>query len=84
MGRFTIRDEGKTIALGKVTKYKPVKVNILSTNQSTTSQEEVKKDNQITQSVSGQSSGSQTSSQNDLVYDMETGETVTKEEYQRR
>lgn len=27
MGRFTLRDEGKTIALGKVLKYKPVKVN---------------------------------------------------------
>ena len=27
MGRFTLRDEGKTIAVGKVLKYKPVKVN---------------------------------------------------------
>jgi peptide chain release factor subunit 3 len=27
MGRFTLRDEGKTIAIGKVLKYKPVKVN---------------------------------------------------------
>jgi hypothetical protein len=26
MGRFTLRDEGKTIAVGKVLKYKPVKV----------------------------------------------------------
>jgi peptide chain release factor subunit 3 len=26
MGRFTLRDEGKTIALGKVLKYKPTKV----------------------------------------------------------
>jgi len=26
MGRFTIRDEGKTIALGKVLKYRPVKL----------------------------------------------------------
>ena len=25
MGRFTLRDEGKTIALGKVLKYKPLK-----------------------------------------------------------
>jgi len=25
MGRFTLRDEGKTIALGKVLKYKPAK-----------------------------------------------------------
>jgi len=28
MGRFTLRDEGKTIALGKVLKYKPVKVSL--------------------------------------------------------
>ena len=26
MGRFTLRDEGKTIALGKVLKYKPAKI----------------------------------------------------------
>jgi hypothetical protein len=26
MGRFTLRDEGKTIAVGKILKYKPVKV----------------------------------------------------------
>jgi len=26
MGRFTLRDEGKTIALGRVLKYKPAKV----------------------------------------------------------
>lgn len=26
MGRFTLRDEGKTIAVGKVLKYKPAKI----------------------------------------------------------
>ena len=26
MGRFTLRDEGKTIALGKVLRYKPAAV----------------------------------------------------------
>jgi len=26
MGRFTLRDEGRTIAYGKVLKYKPIKV----------------------------------------------------------
>ena len=30
MGRFTLRDEGKTIALGKVLKYKPVNTNIFA------------------------------------------------------
>ena len=29
MGRFTLRDEGKTIALGKVLKYKPAKLNTM-------------------------------------------------------
>jgi peptide chain release factor subunit 3 len=29
MGRFTLRDEGKTIALGKVLKYKPAKISNL-------------------------------------------------------
>ena len=27
MGRFTLRDEGKTIALGKVLRYKPAIIN---------------------------------------------------------
>ena len=31
MGRFTLRDEGKTIALGKVLKYKPAKINAYAT-----------------------------------------------------
>lgn len=31
MGRFTLRDEGKTIALGKVIKYKPAKVSAQAT-----------------------------------------------------
>lgn len=36
MGRFTLRDEGKTIAIGKVLKYKPVKVNQFAATQQTT------------------------------------------------
>ena len=37
MGRFTLRDEGKTIAVGKVLKYKPAKVQtyIAPTNTAT-------------------------------------------------
>jgi translation elongation factor EF-1alpha len=30
MGRFTLRDEGKTIAVGKILKYKPAKVGVSS------------------------------------------------------
>jgi peptide chain release factor subunit 3 len=37
MGRFTLRDEGKTIAIGKILKYKPVKV-ATTTFASTTNQ----------------------------------------------
>lgn len=33
MGRFTLRDEGKTIAVGKVLRYKPVKVFGTANNQ---------------------------------------------------
>jgi hypothetical protein len=46
MGRFTLRDEGRTIALGKVLKYKPVKVTMFTTtdsaNQQTSGQGELK------------------------------------------
>jgi len=31
MGRFTLRDEGKTIAVGKVMKYKPYSKGIVGT-----------------------------------------------------
>jgi peptide chain release factor subunit 3 len=48
LGRFTLRDEGKTIALGKILKYKPAKVQttaapIQGTAQVTTTIEETKK-----------------------------------------
>lgn len=47
MGRFTLRDEGKTIALGKILKYKPVKVATTAViaptiNQQNSTAEEVK------------------------------------------
>ena len=28
MGRFTLRDEGKTIAIGKILKYKPAQIKV--------------------------------------------------------
>lgn len=28
MGRFTLRDEGKTIAIGKILKYKPAAIQV--------------------------------------------------------
>jgi hypothetical protein len=38
MGRFTLRDEGKTIAVGKILKYKPVKVVTTFASTSSTQQ----------------------------------------------
>lgn len=65
MGRFTLRDEGRTICTGKVLKYKPY-------------------DSKSAQSVSGAASTGVTASgagatvvnkaQEEMVYDMETGE----------
>ena len=64
LGRFTLRDEGKTIAVGKVLKYKPAKEVAQSFLP-----EEVKKPTPVAP---------------DLIYDMETGETLTREENEKR
>lgn len=79
LGRFTLRDEGRTIAVGKVLRYKPAKevVGGLAATLSggAKSVEEEKK---------AQSSGQSSSKKEDLVYDMDTGETLTREEYTKR
>lgn len=87
MGRFTLRDEGKTIALGKVLKYKPVKVNAfqLATQaaaQQTTQQstEEAKS----TDAVTTVTTKTEEKTRTDLVYDLDSGEMVTQDEYNRR
>lgn len=77
MGRFTLRDEGKTIAVGKVLKYKPVKVNPYA-GQTTEGQA------LPTGTESKQITQVDAHKKEDLVFDMDSGETVTKEEYQRR
>ena len=69
MGRFTLRDEGKTIAVGKVLKYKPYTKGAagaaaLKTSAPKTQEGMVTKDETKRQ---------------DLVFNMETGETSTKE-----
>ena len=61
MGRFTLRDEGRTICVGKVLKYKPY----------------VKSGNSA--AFSGVTAGAAQAKtvaqgQQDMVYDMETGE----------
>ena len=87
MGRFTLRDEGKTIAIGKILKYKPVKVatTFASTtnqqNNQTQDQTEEVKGSDLTQS---QNSSSEQKKRQDLVYDLESGEMITQEEHIRR
>lgn len=96
MGRFTLRDEGKTIAVGKVFKYKPVKIQSLFTN--TQANANAGSANLASDNVGGQavvnganvSAKIETSATTDkkqteeLVYDLDTGEMVTREEYNKR
>lgn len=79
MGRFTLRDEGKTIAVGKILRYKPARDNGLTVVTSTggaKSQEEAK--------VGGATSSTTTAVKEELVYDMDTGETISREEFNKR
>lgn len=68
MGRFTLRDESRTIALGKVLKYKPAKVTLYEETKiaagQTVGKEETKKPE----------------TSKEIIFNMETGETTTKEE----
>ena len=57
MGRFTLRDEGRTICVGKVLKYKPY----------------VKSGNAAATAGAAQAK-TVAQGQQDMVYDMETGE----------
>jgi len=68
MGRFTLRDEGKTISVGKILKYKPyVKGAVTAQKPATAAAEKA-------QIVTTDSSAKE-----DMVYDMETGELKLKE-----
>lgn len=80
MGRFTLRDEGMTLGSGKVLKYKPIKVATMP-DPTLTSTEETKKHE------SGEGGGGQPKEEkkvSEMVYDMDSGEMVTKEEFDRR
>lgn len=69
MGRFTMRDEGKTICIGKVLKYKPYTKAITSgpaaTSASSTGVSSVQKNIEELKL--------QASATNEMIYDMETG-----------
>jgi hypothetical protein len=73
MGRFTLRDEGKTIAVGKVLKYVPYVKGVVGNTK--TNVEGVSK--QLAQ-TSISSAGGASSGVKEMVYDMETGEMKEK------
>jgi hypothetical protein len=78
MGRFTLRDEGKTIALGKIIKYKPTKIQE-ATNAA--AKEGVKTDGPSSEFAHGIiEKGEESKKAPDLVFDLESGEMKTKDE----
>lgn len=76
LGRFTLRDEGKTIAVGKILRYKPAKggdaTGAAAAKQSTAT------------GPTPATSEEHKAKLPDLVFDDETGEMITKEEYDKR
>ena len=76
LGRFTLRDEGKTIAVGKVLKYKPA--------ASTVAAAGVKKEEVKSESTTKAATATGSSVKQDLIYDMESGEMLTPEENAKR
>ena len=69
MGRFTLRDEGKTIAVGKVLKYKPYSKGIVGTQAKKEVSEVTKQLEKTTITKSDVK---------ELVFNMDTGETSEK------
>lgn len=67
MGRFTLRDEGKTICVGKVLKYKPYVKKVAAAGASTAASSTVTPAAAATTKATVQT-------QEELVFDMETGE----------
>lgn len=71
MGRFTLRDEGKTICVGKVIKYKPYVKGVVGQPRSDASVAEAAKKLEgatIVQNIA-----------KEVVYNLETGEVKPKE-----
>ena len=75
LGRFTLRDEGRTIAVGKVLRYKPAKEQLAVAAVSSLKKggEEEKKQE-----------GAKAAPIKDDVYDMDSGEMLSREEYNKR
>jgi hypothetical protein len=70
MGRFTLRDEGKTIAVGKVLKYKPYTKGIVGAEKN--------RDDTKTALTKQMGDVVITNSAPEMVFDMETGELKPK------
>lgn len=78
LGHFTLRDEGRTIAVGKVLKYKPAANTVASGAAGAggaSKKEETKGSGPAT---------STSQAKQELIYDMESGEMLTPEENARR
>jgi hypothetical protein len=69
MGRFTLRDEGKTIAVGKVLKYKPYSKGVVGANVGA-----AKKPASTAAGVTSQMASVTVSSAPEIVFNMDTGE----------
>mmetsp|Transcript_3049 Transcript_3049/g.2018 ORF Transcript_3049/g.2018 Transcript_3049/m.2018 type:complete len:102 (+) Transcript_3049:2399-2704(+) len=70
LGRFTLRDEGKTIAIGKIIRYKPSKSQATA-KAATTEGASV---TEVTNKLEGTQIDTKSSAKPDMVFDMETGE----------
>lgn len=74
MARFTLRDEGRTIAIGKVLKYKPYAKGVVGT-----AKKEEKKQSEVNKAFSGMQIVDNSGGKN-ITFNMETGETSEKQE----
>ena len=77
LGRFTLRDEGRTIAVGKVIKYKPAKDTGGALAVATNTPAANANKNEETKSDKPAAGGAA----KDEIFDMETGKLYSKEEY---
>lgn len=69
MGRFTLRDDGKTICVGKIIKYKPYSKGAVNTAASVAA---------VTKKLDETQINSSSAPVKELVYNMDTGETSEK------
>jgi len=74
MGRFTLRDEGKTICVGKVLKYKPYQKGVVGASRDVPTQ------NKTASATQAAATTVDSTSAQEMVYDMETGEMKPKKQ----